>query len=108
VPGTKSKTTVREVRAVSPDGLVAVMLSTVVPPVSGTVRLNSPPAPTVVPCRVVPGGPGSMFVAATVMVFPGAVVPVTSTEAPTADSSAGAVTFSGVSPCERRTYRRVV
>ena len=69
-------TTVRAALAVAPDGLVAMMLSTGGRRVSGTVTLNAPPAPAVVSVTVVPGGPGSMLVAAIEIVLPGAEVPV--------------------------------
>ena len=97
VPGTKSNTTVRLAYAVAPDALVATIVSTDVPPVSGTVTANDPSPPAVV-VRVVVALFLSVLDAPTTTVLPGAVVPATSTESPTADSSAGALTVSVVCP----------
>jgi hypothetical protein len=89
---------VRTSRAVAPEGLVATMLSTVVPPVSGTVRLKAPSGPAVVVWTVVLVL-SSRLEAATAIELPGADVPATSTLLPTAELSAGEVTVSGVSCC---------
>ena len=64
MPATKSKTTVRCACAVAPVGLTATTFSTVVPPVTGTERLNDPSGFTGVEVIVV-AKLVSVFVAAT-------------------------------------------
>ena len=100
MPGATSQTTVRTARAVPPARLVATMLSTVVPPVSGTSTLNAPSAPAVV--ERVSELWSSWLTALTTTVLPGALVPVTWTDSAAGVRSVGAVTVSGVVPCVRR------
>ena len=77
---------------------MATTLSTVVPPVIGTFRLKLPSASTD-PLTVLVWLLLSVFVAAMLMVFPGADVPVTVTGEPdTAELLAGAVTVRLVVP----------
>ena len=101
MPGAKSQTTVRTARAVPPLLLVATMLSTVVPPVSGIGMLNAPLAGTVT-VRVSDVW-SSWLTALTVTVLPGVLVPTTVVEPVAAERSAGAVTVSAVVPCVRLT-----
>ena len=65
-------------QAVAPEGLVAVTVMTLVPPLSATGTLNAPLASAVVWAVFVEKSP-SVFVAATTIVLPGADVPETVT-----------------------------
>ena len=77
----------RTARAVPPLLLVATMLSTVVPPVSGIGMLNAPLAGTVA-VRVSEVW-SSWLTALTVIVLPGVLVPTTVVEPVAAERSAG-------------------
>ena len=82
-----------------PSASTATTLSTVVPPVTATSRLNTPFWSAIVEALVVAEF-ASVFVAVTYTVLPAAVVPVTVTGDPfTALSSSGLETVSGVVPC---------
>src|SRR5216683_3455558 len=84
--------------AVAPAGLTATTFSTVVAPVTATLRLKLPSG-WAGPLTVVVWLLLSVLVAATSIVFPGIDVPVTDTGEPdTAELLAGAVTVRLVCP----------